>query len=751
MKKEFASDLNLSDIYEAVLIRGHSVGTIEEIIVPELKEGFAFFSAADIPGKKEIQIFNYSVPVFAYHKIEYPGQAVGILIGEEKSDLLELAKLFEVKVISEASSENSSEANKMESEKKEAEQYRLLSERTFEFGSCEKVFNEASEQDNSACTSTLEFERRYHNRSESACVKVTHLKKNSFAIYLATQWPYSVAESIASVLDISKNDISINSTNFAEHMNSLVWFPSLLACQCAVAASLSGKNISLSFSRAEDYSYTSSSPHVIVKHKTVLNSLGKFQAMQVTVLLYVGAFNPLIDEMILQILTVAVSIYDIPNLRVHICAYTSNTKPTDFFAGLGEDYILNALEKHINEIAFKKDISPIELRLLNINHENKKVGGKISLSATFDFGNLLNTVCEASDYNRKYYANKFLNEQSVHEAKTRVRGIGLATGLQCSGINSFIKRGVNYSVEMTITTDGKALVTVVDCNDDLKKIFAKKISHKLGIDESNIKFIDADEKDFNIIKTMENNIVYMSSLVDRCCSSIERQRFRKPLPITVKRRFQLTKSKNWDPKTLEGIPFVSQTPGACVIELELNPSLYKVKVKNIWLAVAPGAVLKKEVIIEKIKKEIQNSISQLISENACAKNFLQFRLLNITDAAPMHVYVLEANDKDSIYKGVENIASNLVPAAFASALEQIFIHNTDISFSMPLTQEKIYNKIIEIRLQEEIRKKEEAQAAVDSTETELSENHKTENPKREDLIEVQNAVNETSEEETNVN
>lgn len=699
MKKEFVSDLNFPEIYEAVLIRGEVIGKIKEISVPELPDGISFFSVHDINGEKEIQIFNYRIPVFACSKIEYPGQAVGILVGAEKAELLELAKLFEVKVFDKNTSDQ-------QNKNTDAPDCSILSERTLEFGDCDKIFTEAEEQSNDACSSSLDFESRYHNRSEPACIKVVHSKKNSFDVYLATQWPYSVAESLARVLDIPKNNITINSTNFAEHMNSLVWFPALMSCQAAVAANASGKNISLSFSRSDDYRYTTSSPHVIVKHKTVVDNLGKFSAMAVELVMYAGAFNPVIDEMILQILTVAVSIYDIPNLRVHVIAYKTPDKPTDFFSGLGENYILNALEKHINEIALQKDISPIEIRLLNINSENKKVGGKISLSGVFDFDELLKDVCGASDYNRKYYSNKFLNEQR-YESQTRKRGIGLSTGLQCSGINSFIKRGINYSVEMTITTDGNALVTIFDCTDDLKKMFSKKISAKLGIDEANIKFIDADEKDFNIIKTMENNILYLSGLIDKCCDAIARQRFRKPLPITVTRKFQLTKNKNWDPETLEGIPFVSQTPGACVVELELDPLLYRIKVKNIWLSVAPGAVLQKQSVIEKIKKEIQNSISQLTIENASAEDFLQFRLLNVTDAPSIHVFILQSDDKDSIYKGVENIAYNLVPAAFASALEQIFIHNTDISFSMPVTREKVYKKIIEIKAHEIEKQKEE--------------------------------------------
>lgn len=748
MTNEFTSDLDFSDTYEAVLIRADKTGKLEQIIIPELPEGYEFFSAKDIPGEKEIKIFNYAIPVFAEKHIEFAGQAVGILIGAEKSVLSELRNNFEVRVISPedtaAASEQSASIEKKpietetteeagceektsdeneapdkdtiepphtaepkpnaEAEKNVAD-YPVLSKRTFEFGTPQEIFEKAQNTD--IISSDLTFESRYHNRSECASVKVVHAENDSYRVYTATQWPYSVADCVASCLNTAKKNIDIYSTNFGEHVNSLVWFPSLLASQCAVAAKLSGKNISLQFSRYEDYHYTTCGPHVLIKHKTVVSEFEKILAMNVEVIIDAGAFNPVIDEMILQILTVSSGIYVIPNLHIDVIAYKTETKPTDFFSGLGENYILNALEKHINDIVFEKNFSPIEFRLQNLNTENTKFGGKIFLTEVFDFASLLKAVCNVSDYYRKYYAYKVFNAQTSVDSKNGLRGIGLATGLQYSGINSFIKRGVNYSVEMTLTTDGKAIVTIVDCTDDLKKIFAKKISAQLGIDENNIEFIDADEKNFNIIKTMENNILYLTSLVQKCCHSIERMRFRKPLPITVKKKFQVAKSKDWNPETLEGIPFVSETGGACVVELELNPILYQISIKNIWLSIAPGAVFQKSAVMQKIKKEIQNCISQLTIENSSATNFFQYRILNIADVPKINVTILQSDEKNAIYKGVENIANNLVPAAFASALKQIFLQSDEALFSLPVTQKKVYDTIL--RMQE--RKKLEREKA----------------------------------------
>lgn len=72
-----------------------------------------------------------------------------------------------------------------------------------------------------------------------------------------------------------------------------------------------------------------------------------------------------------------------------------------------------------------KDFSPLEFRLQNINTENTNFDGKILLTESFDFTRILKEVCSLSDYHRKYYAYKVLNQSIPPTSKQRLRGIGL--------------------------------------------------------------------------------------------------------------------------------------------------------------------------------------------------------------------------------------------------------------------------------------------------------------------------------------
>lgn len=118
--------------------------------------------------------------------------------------------------------------------------------------------------------------------------------------------------------------------------------------------------------------------------------------------------------------------------------------------------------------------------------------------------------------------------------------------------------------------------------------------------------------------------------------------------------------------------------------------------------------------MQKIKKEIQNCISQLTIENSSTAKFFQYRLLSCADVPNINVTILQSDEKNAIYKGVENIANNLVPAAFASALEQIFIQSEEILFSLPVTQEKIYDTILRIQERQKLETKQSETESVEA-------------------------------------
>jgi len=683
MNKDFVSDLEFDKMEYAQLIRSFEADSkLLEIKVPELPVGFSFFSAKDIAGKNYIDFFNSSIPVFAEEKIEYAGQAVGILIGPNKQTLAELVPLFDIKTQSNLKPKSQFT---FEEEVKSYFDYPIIAKETLSSGNTEKIFDNGK----NIVYSTFSSKQKYHYHAETACVK-TNWKDKRLEIHIAAQWPFHVLNSVCEVLNISKSDVNIILHNDAESLDGRIWFPSLLAAQIAVASYLTKKNISIQFTRQEDFLYTTKSPKVLIQHKTAISNSGQIEAMDVSIIVDAGSFNPFIKEMLKQMTITAAGIYFLPAYTINTAAIKTNCGLTDLFTGWGDAYVTAALEKHINEIVDRFNLCPIQFRLKNKLALGKERICGVKKAEDFEIENLFKAVCSTSDFYRKYYAYRLLNMGRKNRYDGNWRGIGIAAGLQYNGSNILVKAGMNYSAEITLTKDNTIRVKIEPTSDGLKKILRKEIAKELEADENAITFLGGNTDDMSDTgaATASCGISIIPDLVAKCCTGIKSQRFRKALPITVCKTYKITKSKDWNNDTLKGSPFLSATPAACVIELELNRSTYALQIKGIWFACNPGKIYSKKMVMHNIHKSIANAVSNISVEKIQERSTLpsKYKILPTGEIPPIRVFILESGLK---IRGLGELAEALIPAAYISALNQIILKYARID-SLPVFTEDIF-------------------------------------------------------------
>ncbi len=383
MNKEFVSDLEFKNQYYARLIRSNeSDAKILDIEIPDLPQDYFFYSAKDIhklKGKNEISFLDKTIPVFAENKIEYFGQAVGILIGKEKEKLKELSNQFKIKTHSFAKPKT---AGTFEEEEKTYFDYPIIAKEKLSSEekppltqaensddiniseSSSSKIDEIFESSQKVCYSTCSIAQKYHYYPEPACVN-TNWKDEKLNIHITSQWPVNVLECVSNVLNISKEKLNVVLHQDIESLDGKMWFPSLLASQVSIAAYLSKQNIALEFSRQEDFMYGTKSPAFLIQHKTALSRTDKILAMDISIIVDAGAFNPFITEMLKQIVVSAGGIYQLENYRITASAIKTNKALTDLLLGWGDSYLTTALEKHINEIIDKFNLCPVQFRLEN--------------------------------------------------------------------------------------------------------------------------------------------------------------------------------------------------------------------------------------------------------------------------------------------------------------------------------------------------------------------------------------------------
>jgi putative selenate reductase molybdopterin-binding subunit len=179
----------------------------------------------------------------------------------------------------------------------------------------------------------------------------------------STEVPYQVRRLIAPVIGLPPRRIRVvrprigGSFGAKQHV--------LLEDICALLTLATDRPVRLEYTREEEFQSGRSSPAQIIRLKTGLQRDGTLVANQMMVLVNAGAYGG--QALIAQSESgiEALSLYPCPHLRFVADAVYTNLPPAGLFRGNGALQSFFALESHMDEIARRLGIDPLELRRKN--------------------------------------------------------------------------------------------------------------------------------------------------------------------------------------------------------------------------------------------------------------------------------------------------------------------------------------------------------------------------------------------------
>ncbi|GHU12610.1 hypothetical protein FACS1894161_1200 [Spirochaetia bacterium] len=407
------------------------------------------------------------------------------------------------------------------------------------------------------------------------------------------------------------------------------------------------------------------------------------------------------DEILDHIVLGALGAYHHGALNINAKAALTNVPPAGPLAGFGMAQGFFAMERHASKIADTLGKDPAEWRQNVFLQKGAKlaIGGEIREQVSLE--GLIDTAASMSDYRRKWAAFELIRRSEGRG----LRGIGLATAFQANGL--LYPPGDKQDVKLTLEKDGSLEIrTNMTCSDDefspLKIIAARE----LGIDESQVRIAAEGKSAANSGPAcLSRNIVLVSRLVERSCAAIKKQRFRDPLPITVRRFYYPAKGKAWNTETLYDENSLSGLSWGCaVVEAEIDPVEYLPKVRGIWLAVDGGPIVSEHrarkhltlLSIQALNWAARESVSYIggITEGIIPlEQIRDYPLPPLEEIPPIHI---DFQWSEGAPRGIGELPFNTIPAAYAQALSQALdypftrlpIGSADIwrSFAEPKTE-----------------------------------------------------------------
>lgn len=742
LSKEYFIDCEKNDMLYAALVRSPlPTGKITNINFSDLPEGYFFFSARDIPGVNEIQTMNTTSRVFCNEKVHYMGQPVGIICGPDLETARQLAKeiqitfdittiesvlqdakknyhhpviklpnqeiskdgeiadfvdmmnilpaLDELPAVDRKSSytQPSQIENAVENINPLEHVERLLAKRTvntgfFSYTDDEQIIKDeyaVSKYQISDTWKLVEQNPEWLEPSGAFCVK----EGSKMYIMTTTQWSTNLSKNLSRVLDIDEEKIVIQKTLSQTDNIDGIFRGTLLTAQTALAALITEKPVKLVLTKEEQDKFMHPGLDTKIHYQSAIEEDGTIRAMRIFVDSDAGYSNPFAQEIADRLAVACCGLYDIENLSITVRIHSSENPPTSIYTELIDSQAFYSLENHIQHIAEKTYILPDELRLKNINLDDRnfKSPFRYKLAKPVE---TMNAIIRQSDFSRKYASFKLNSVQNRMNKGDTIfslprRGIGLSVAYDGACFYGTQFPLTEEKIELILTEEENLIINAINPSATNCAIWKKIAGEELQIDQNKISINPeyAITEETFMPDSLYNDISIMTVLLKRACTEINKKRKTSALPIISKKTVTPAMKNHWKKEKFNGYPFQSTSFGAAIVEVEMNADTYHEKINGIWIAIDCGEILSLKAAENSVRLAIQQEMERLVKDTTVSYDQLKISFLE------------SKNPPCQIGK----LVHNLIPAAFSSAVSLALSRTLE---ELPCTELQLYEKTLDI-------------------------------------------------------
>jgi len=718
---DFLEDIYPHNLLYALTIRSPAAkGHLILIDHPNLPQYYTLITARNIPGENILE--DTDIPILADTHISYIGEPVALLLGPDKTKLVEISSLFSIIIDEdEAGLLNPAPEKEIKREIKLGDtQIALESSGKIVTGSYITGIQDHWYAEPAGAVTYYKSESGSEENKETSAavaaaaaaavehkeVKETKNKKHEkhLIIRTATQWPYHVKRSIVRMLGIDPAAVSVEPTQLNLHVDGKLFFPSHIACHAALGTYITKKPVRLILNREEDFLYSPKRCKSNIDIASTIDDNGNILATEIDISVNLGAYAVNGEEILDQACLGSFGCYNFDNLSLNARALKTNIPPQGPFCGFGLAQGFFAIERHVSQIADIVGQDPALWRKAHIN-PRLVLPSPASTKNLIPINELIDATVKMSDYSRKWSSYELLRQSRkgksfAGEKIENPRGIGIALGFQGNGLLYQGQDRGSYSVEVTLTKESilEIKTSITSSDDDFSKIWAKVAAEIMSIEPEMIK-----------VKTIlvpdcgpscgSRNISVLTKLVKKCCLAIRKQRFHDPLPITVRRTVKPTGGALWDGrfpaqqgKILDINSFSKPGLAAAVVEVSIDLIECIPKIRGIWLGIDGGNVISKNRARRSLTRSAAQAIGWAFTENIEYENgilpksqFNNYSIPSPVDIPSIKVNFLPSDCED--HKGIGELPFNCIPAAFLQAVSQAMDHSFK---SIPIKRSEIW-------------------------------------------------------------
>ena len=658
----FIDQLNSPEMLHVRILRSEIPrGRIESIIREGVPKKVIVAGAHEIPGANRIRILGDEMPLLSNGDIRYEGEPV-LLIAAQEKELLDKAER-QIRISYET------DFSLLAFNPSSPEQ--VVDSQQLKVGNPNRNFGKESQIIEAEYRTSVET-----HISRAPLGAYTYLEKGRIVVHTPTHWPMHVRSAVSTVTGVEPSEVKVIQTNPSPAYGEKVLFPSILASMAALVTKLTGLPSRLLLSPYEVERLTTRKPPVEVKRTSILNNKGDLLAEKVHLRFDVGAYPFFTGELLTRALISTGSFYRIPHFSISAEAIRTSSPPMNLYRGLGVSQSMFSTEVHFSRLAEFSQLNPGDWKKQHAENRHIITGADLP---TMPLSQLLDQVIEESDFYRKHSSYELIRKRrnSIKASRRSFRGIGIASGFTGNGFTEKPRGKHPWSIKAVLDRRDKLSIYcgTMTIPGAIKELWKRKAGEILSIPVESIQIAEGNTDllpDSGPMMLAMPVSVY-TTLVERCCNHIRKQRFHNPLPIEVVRTIPAPRKNVWDREKKQGTPFHAFSWGAVVTEVELDPLNLEPEIRGVWASFDCGQVYDTQYAVSIAEGSIYESLAWAMGEERVIPRYNPDYTIEERNPLQMRLPPVSINFQNTtrgIPGGINEIAESLVPAAFVTALSQ---------------------------------------------------------------------------------
>lgn len=509
-----------------------------------------------------------------------------------------------------------------------------------------------------------------------------------------------------------------------------------LSCRAGLMATLTGRPVKFTYTREHSIRESCKRHPYKMKYKVGLDDAGRILAIKVDILADGGGYAASTPFVTWRSVVQAAGPYNIANVRVDTTGIYTNNSYTSAMRGFGSPQIVYANESLMDELARYFNMSPIEIRQINILRQNdQSITGQAFTKHVVSIGEVLNKAVTHAKFEEK----RALCGKRNAEGGTIKYGIGLALSYRGCSMGA---EGVDTGTALVqVNHDGSISVStsVSENGQGLQTTMSLIAAESFGVTLKNVVFsepptsviadggptvasratlmggravVDAAEKIKARIVGVIGDSIQVKSLAET--EWRDGKIFNKAHPehaIAFVAAVNTTKwasvnladygwfaapDIHWDEQNGNGSPYFTWVYGCNIAEVAIDTSTGKITMQRVTAVHDVGKVINPVGFEGQVCGGIAQScgygiLEDFNIENGIVKseNFDSYLLPTIKDIPPIDVHAVENHDPDGPFgaKSIGEPATELAAAAINNAVN--FALGTAFN-KLPLTLEQVF-------------------------------------------------------------